>query len=194
MGDHKKRLNVSRAERKVKKRKLEDAIPDVPEDDTIGDPPKKIKLDENAPHTAHPQPAISSKSEISGTTNSRNSSGQPSSEHPTDASLIAGASDVPIEGQIGARKSKKERKAERKAKEAAEAAKEFSREAIAEVQPDASTSDLLDKNTPRDTKRKKNPAEKRQINHGARVDGSSSGKDKNKTPRFIVFIGMLLCQ
>ncbi|KAH8667428.1 hypothetical protein BGZ60DRAFT_528730 [Tricladium varicosporioides] len=198
-----KSSDPTRAERKAKKRKLEDAIPDLPgeenkdgEELSGGDEGKKrrkrIKNDEE----------LEAPVEETGKQRGRREKKERKQAERTEKEKQDGATekveekeDVKMRGvgttanEEGApRKSKKERKAERKAKEAAEAA------VATEAAKSTSNGDNKDEGA-KEKKSKKNNRNREKKRKGL-VTGASDtaveGEDKEKkSARFICFIGNL---
>lgn len=180
---------ASRAERKAKRRKLENSIPDIPddletesnhdgvsmkrkrplEDDTNGD--QTTSLDGNDE---------SSKKDKDSNHKSKKSKTKsfdipPSSTQPREPSDIA-------ETEVEPKKSKKERKAERKAKEAA-ASSIKDTEIGKQNDPDSNAVEESNETT----------VDKKKRQRGKKQRGGVSGaNEENKASRFIVFIGETL--
>lgn len=175
MAINKEEKGASRQERKAKKRKAEDAIPDVPEDN-IEVPETQATVVKKRKHSH----------EDGEDKDAKKAKGQP--EQPDEL----------VQDTAGERKSKKERKAERKAKEAAEKAALEAKAASAKPSTDtaaqslkddvptvsasAATTSTTDRPKP---KNNRNRAKKREAAAAALASGEA------KAPRFIVFIGNL---
>jgi len=204
MGVSKDTAGLSRAERKSKKRQLEDAIPDLPGDDQGGDEAiageeaegksKKRKrngdegdVDEEARKAAKKEKKRR-KSEAAAAAAAEGGDGEeggveiPAAAKKTKKSKSSKEDEVveaveEVQGEVGdeaPRKSKKERKAERKAKEAAEA------EAKPKEEEAVAGADEDGK-----------PAKKNNRNREKKRKAAAEGGEKEA--RFICFIGMFLC-
>lgn len=183
---------ASRAERKAKRRKLENSIPDIPEDietesnnDNAVSTKRKRALDDDAiDDQATP---LDSNEEISKknkeSTRKSKKTKTSSTDTPSLPIQIEDPSDI-AETEAAPKKSKKERKAERKAKEAAANATSATQEAKPAGKgngADVNTSGKSD-DTTAEKKRAKN-----------KKQGGVAGENaESKAARFIVFIGKLL--
>ncbi|PQE27781.1 hypothetical protein CJF31_00010046 [Rutstroemia sp. NJR-2017a BVV2] len=178
-------MGTSRAERKAKKRKLENSIPDVPEDletesanEEITSAKRKRDSHDGADGSAEQDAEKSERIEKSDRKAKRtkvNSTDAPSSSIPTgdqEASLL--------NDENAPKKSKKERKAERKAREAA----------AATATPETlATTTTPEQNAPEKASR----AESAKTNAGASVRKKqkvTDPKPEGKAARFIVFIAV----
>ncbi|RDL36064.1 uncharacterized protein BP5553_06676 [Venustampulla echinocandica] len=198
MGPIKKGSEVSRAECKAKKRKLEDAIPDIPGEDieTPDDAPSTEKASKKRKRSKEDGEGVDTeeserkarkkeKKEKKGKKDDGDKDEQP--EEPAEPAVEM-QDDAP-------RKSKKERKAERKAREAAEA-KENTKEAESlDAEPSKSNGD---NNTPaaaaaekKSKKSNPNREKKKASKTDGAADGEANGEVKSRASRFIVFIGNL---
>jgi nucleolar protein 6 len=207
MGNTSKSNDASRAERKAKKRKLEDAVPDLPGDVDIP------TLEETGDKTQSNDEGVKTKKRKGNSTveDGSVSVGKDRGQHKAtkikrtsadgskrneqtlgrDVALI----DESLQGQPATleysneditlptdeqpRKSKKERKAERKAKEAAEKAQaqEYPKEQGQEKNPSNEITSAGDKKSKKNNRNR----EKKRL---AKANG-----EEGKEPRFIVFIG-----
>jgi len=200
MGASKDTAGLSRAERKSKKRQLEDAIPDLPGDDQGVEEPKtgetsegKSKkrkrngdegdVDEEARKAAKKEKKRQ-KSEAAAAAEEGNNSdggaavaaadgGKKKKSSKKEAETVGAVEEAKGEVTEEARKSKKERKAERKAKEAAEAEAKPKEEAVVEGDGEVK------------------PAKKNNRNREKKRKAAAEGGEKEA--RFICFIGMLVC-
>jgi nucleolar protein 6 len=188
MGPPKNHQDATRAERKAKKRKLEDAIPDLPgeegEDVEIGegkvDGEKKIKKRKKSGEVVDGE----SKEERS----ARKKEKREKKEEAVETEPNFEESKVDEPAVEGPKKSKKERKAERKAKEAAEASK-LSVEVPA-TSNGAATSAEGKAGEKEGDKSKKNNRNREKKRKGANNTPIGGEEEKSKTPaKFIVFIG-----
>jgi nucleolar protein 6 len=213
MGGGKKGTDASRAERKAKKRKLEDAIPDVPGDNEIPEkleivkkseePPKKRKRehdDNDAGESGLTQEKQKKKDKKDKKDKKRNSKSNGQGELTPDA---IGAEEVVSKSEAEAektlesseipRKSKKERKAERKAREAAEAAANKDAEVPAETSAAGGSTEAPVAATTKEKKVKKDKKKQdKKGNSAAETQNTTNGNDEQsggKAARFIVFIG-----
>ncbi|RFU28133.1 hypothetical protein B7463_g8190, partial [Scytalidium lignicola] len=198
MGNSGKHSYSSAAERKAKKRKLEDAIPDIPgnDDEELEEPTapltkkNKRRIDTNKTVISTNE-ASTIDSGLSSLKNGGESKKQLlSREEIRNDGLVGTTRETQIEEQAAVKKSKKERKAERKAREAADGVKQSSGEASVSFQADVSPGDTMDMDT-KSQKKNEIRRENKKPTSGGRADRSTYEKDKNKAPRFIVFIGNL---
>lgn len=208
-----KEESVSRQERKAKKRKLEEAIPDVPGDldshdyepnDAVNGDKKKRKrnsiaeaeLEGNEVQQTKIKKAKNKKSKtITDTTAlGDDSTGNGSKGAAVDAAVCADDEAVAALEMDAPRKSKKERKAERKAKEAAEKiAVEEAAQSMAigngvvstqTVPPNRLVEEDASGEVKEKAKKNNRNREKKRAAKKAGVDGKEA-----KAARFIVFIG-----
>ena len=201
MGDGKKRTDATRAERKAKKRKLEDAIPDVPGDDGIPEtaeiaeseaaPAKKRKRDRDVDDGGEESGAVKEKKakkekkekKKKDKNSSSNGEPAPDAEEAVSEEKPGAETENTVENGEGPKKSKKERKAERRAREVAEAAANK----VVEDPAASSTTGAASAGAPvaaAGTKEKKPKSEKKK-----KQDPANGGGEK--AARFIVFIGTL---
>jgi hypothetical protein len=178
---------ISRAERKAKKRKLENSIPDVPEDletesanEEITSAKRKRDSHDGADGSAEQDAKKSERIEKSDREAKRtkvNSTDAPSSSIPTgdqEASLL--------DDENAPKKSKKERKAERKAREAAAAAAAAAtpETLAATTTPEQNAPDKASRVESAKTKAGTSVRKKQKV---------TDPKPEGKAARFIVFIG-----
>jgi nucleolar protein 6 len=205
MGGVKKGSEPSRAERKAKKRKLEDAIPDVPGDNDVAEEPEVTSKSEKAPKKRKRENEETDEKEVVGKKKSKKEKKEKSGrkEENGDVALDAGtkaelvtenkseADDV-VEGAQVPRKSKKERKAERKAREAAEAAASKTPVTTSTIDSESNGASI---STPviatKEKKPKKNQQNGKTSTEEKDTAKGSGVKTDGKAARFIVFIGTM---
>jgi nucleolar protein 6 len=187
-GDKSKRTDATRQERKAKKRKLEDAIPDVPGDNDIEvaetdaateQAPKKMKRDDN--DSGEDMPVVKEKKSRRQKREHRESKGEEQSLPGTETDAKAAENENGEEPK----KSKKARKAERRAREAAEAAA-TKKDQGEEPAAASNTAPPASGGTPAVAASK----EKMSRREKSRLNGN--GEKSEKAARFIVFIGTYL--
>jgi hypothetical protein len=210
MGGGKKGTDASRAERKAKKRKLEDAIPDVPGDNEIPEareivneseePPKKRKRDhdDNDAGESGMTQEKQKKKDKKDKKKNRKSNGQ---GELTPAAIgveeLVSKSEAEAENTLESsevsRKSKKERKAERRAREAAEAAANKDAEVRAETSAAGGSTEAPVAAAAKEKKVKKDKKKQdKKGNTAVKKQNATNGNDEQsggKAARFIVFIG-----
>jgi nucleolar protein 6 len=208
----KKGSDPSRADRKAKKRKLEDAVPDLPGDneaeertpsndksskkrkrtpdetevkETVDDKEKKSTKKEKKRKRVEEETALRLGNE--GTVEGLKSKKEPTADETSEETLVKSKGTAGIGEEP--KKSKKERKIERKAREAAEKA---TSQAVIHSQEDLKPTLEHESNgsatlaNSEEKKRKKNNRN-RKGNRKAALENGADGK----APRFIAFIGML---
>jgi nucleolar protein 6 len=196
MAPTKHHQDATRAERKAKKRKLQDAIPDLPEEkdhdllDNVGTEElvdKKVKKRKRdlAVET-------STADEMESREDKRARKKEKREKKPQEvAEPIQEEIPVGIDTEEAPRKSKKERKAERKAKEAAEALKTAAAPEAASNEDPSPTEHTVKA----ETAAKKNNRNCEKQRKGANKTPLNGEEEKAKTPaKFIVFIGMYTLQ
>lgn len=218
MGGGKKGADVSRAARKAKKRKLEDAIPDVPGDNDIArpelmtmtesnEPPKKRKRDHDEDVMSEDRSTKDKKKKKRGEKKDKKKD-KKSIDEGESGPEVANAEHIVSEKKPGAeadnavknedvpRKSKKERKAERRAREAAEAtAKEV--KGLSESNttgPESSVAPVAIPGKDKNAKKDKKKQDKKNSNASETQQNTNGEKSGRKGARFIVFIGKSLSQ
>lgn len=181
---------ASRAERKAKRRKLEDSIPDIPDDletesntDSVS-AKRKRNLDDDA----NEEQIVDGNGEITKKNKESNHKSKKTKTTLVDITSLpvqnGELSDI-AETEVAPKKSKKERKAERKAKEAAANATSKTQDTeTAAKKNDPDTNAVGDSD--QTTSTKKRAKNKKQ------GDGSGANAE-SKTSRFIVFVGEILC-
>jgi nucleolar protein 6 len=213
MGGIKKGSDPSRAERKAKKRKLEDAIPDVPGDNEIAEEPQIASRTEKPSKKRKREHEADADAEENGLTNGkqgrkekgakkskkrRNEEGGVALNGDIVEEVVSEKSgaeaDNALESSETPRKSKKERKAERKAREAAEAAANNADRAPA-VTSNRGSEDTGGPIAPaakeKKSKKNKQNQEKDGKDTAGKKDATNGNKEKTdgRAARFIVFIG-----
>ncbi|APA07273.1 hypothetical protein sscle_02g020430 [Sclerotinia sclerotiorum 1980 UF-70] len=180
---------ASRAERKAKRRKLENSIPDIPDDidiesinDSAVSSKRKRALEDDA--NEDQDIPLDHKGGLAKNKESNRKSKKPktSAETPSLPTRTRESSHV-METELAPKKSKKERKAERKAKEAAENTISTNQEAEAAARgkdQDTNATGSSDQTT----------AEKKRVK-SKKQGGVSGANTESKAARFIVFIGNL---
>ncbi|EHK97440.1 hypothetical protein M7I_6858 [Glarea lozoyensis 74030] len=191
MAPAKHHQDATRAERKAKKRKLQDAIPDLPEEkdqdslDNVGtgelmDKKVKKRKRDLAADTGTTDGTEGEEDKRARKKEKRKKKSQEVDEPIQEENPVESVTDE------APRKSKKERKAERKAKEAAEALKTA-------ADPEATSKDHpnAEENTVKtDTAAKKNNRNREKQRKSANKTPLNGEEEKPKTPaKFIVFIG-----
>ncbi|CAD6447816.1 307b0a56-3876-49b9-a6fa-28a4b3a4c887 [Sclerotinia trifoliorum] len=180
---------ASRAERKAKRRKLENSIPDIPDDndiESIDDSAVSSKRKRALEDDANEDQAIPldhnedlAKNKES---NRKSKKTKTSAETPSQPARIRESSHV-TETEPAPKKSKKERKAERKAREAAENTISTNQEAEAAARGN-------DQDTKAPGSSDQTTAEKKRVK-SKKQGGASDANTESKASRFIVFIGNL---
>ncbi|TVY21617.1 putative RNA-binding protein [Lachnellula arida] len=205
MGSSSKKGNndATRAERKAKKRKLEDAIPDLPGEEVVGEEkPKKRKrsADEDAVEEKAAKKEKKSKTDKDAVEDEDKEARRAAkkakkalkAEQSRTAAVELAVQEPVAEAEEEApKKSKKERKAERKAKEAAETAAVANGTAAKDAKGanDSTSKEEADGDAEQKKSKKnnRNRAEKRKRDAAAKESGEEAGK----AARFICFIGNL---
>ncbi|RDW77411.1 hypothetical protein BP6252_05464 [Coleophoma cylindrospora] len=209
MGPPKKEAGLSRAERKSKKRKAEDAIPDLPggedngdadEQDTIdikSEPSKKRKRSGEETESVAESPFKERKSAKREKKAKKDKKGDAeATAEPIDVESAPVESADASEEATTAKKSKKERKAERRAKELAEGGKKEEEKTFeatgesADVAVDAAPTDGKAVTAKADGEQA--PKKKNNRNRDKkRKAKAEAAEGEQKAARFIVFIGNL---
>ncbi|KAH8601956.1 hypothetical protein B0O99DRAFT_607821 [Bisporella sp. PMI_857] len=177
MGNSRKPSDLSRAERKNKKRQLEDAVPDLPGDEDM-------QVDDGGG-----KPSKKRKREMLGGDDVEKRIRTEVVEGKKSASGGEAVEDAAEQTDEAPRKSKKERKAERKAKEAAEAkaAKENPPARPEEEEEEQDERGEQGEDMPIDAEKPK----ARKNNRNREKKRKAAAEGPGKEPRFIVFIGNL---
>ncbi|TVY28816.1 putative RNA-binding protein [Lachnellula hyalina] len=198
MGSSSKKGNndATRAERKAKKRKLEDAIPDLPGEEVVVDEKPKKKRKRSADEDVVEEKAAKKekkskkdKDAVADEDKEARSAAKKAkkalkAEQSETAAVELAVQELVAEEEVP-KKSKKERKAERKAKEAAETATAANgtaaKDSTSKEEADGDGEEKKSK------KNNRNRAEKRKREAAAKETGEEGGK----AARFICFIGNL---
>lgn len=211
---------MSRAERKVKKRALEDAIPDLPgdneaevaevqkaekkskkrkrdgeEDAEVTEESKKVKKDKKDKKkrrkTEEEDVIEEAKDEQKVEKKEKKSKKDKKEKREEEAPQPVEADTVMAEETEAPKKSKKERKAERKAKEAAEAATKGPAPTDGEAPPNTN-GEATEESADKKSKKNNRNRKKKRKSTSANGDTTQSEEGKSsKAARFIVFIGNL---
>ncbi|TVY57566.1 putative RNA-binding protein [Lachnellula cervina] len=203
MGSSSKKGNsdATRAERKAKKRKLEDAIPDLPGEEVVAEEkPKKRKrsADEDVVEEKAAKKEKKSKTDKDVVEDEDKEARKAAKKakkalkaEQSGTAAVELAVQEPVAEEEAPKKSKKERKAERKAKEAAETAAVANGTAAKDAQgaKDPTSKEEVDGDAEQKKSKKnnRNRAEKRKRDAAAKESGEEGGK----AARFICFIGNL---
>lgn len=201
MGSSSKKGNsdATRAERKAKKRKLEDAIPDLPGEEVVAEEkPKKRKrsADEDVVEEKAAKKEKKSKTDKDVVEDEDKEARKAAKKakkalkaEQSGTAAVELAVQEPVAEEEAPKKSKKERKAERKAKEAAETAAVANGTAAKDAQgaKDPTSKEEVDGDAEQKKSKKnnRNRAEKRKRDAAAKESGEEGGK----AARFICFIG-----
>lgn len=210
MGGTKKGTDPSRAERKAKKRKLEDAIPNIPGDNEIEvepeilsqseKPVKKRKRDqadaeEDSIDEQQKKKEKKEKKEKKDKKNKKSDEeggNAPGGDETEDLPKKSEEANGAVENSDIPKKSKKERKAERKARDAAEAAANGEAKSPAVTSTPGSGAVVVAAAATKEKKPKKNKQNQEKKAPGEKGTANGSGeKTDGKAARFIVFIGKL---
>ncbi|KAJ8058525.1 hypothetical protein OCU04_012708 [Sclerotinia nivalis] len=180
---------ASRAERKAKRRKLENSIPDIPNDidtESINDSAVSSKRKRALEDDANDDQTIplDHDGEVAKNkeSNRKSKKTKTSAETPSLPTQIRESSDV-TETEVAPKKSKKERKAERKAREATENTISTNQEAEATARGNGQDTNAT-RSSDQTTAEKKRVKSKKQ-------GGVPGANAESKAARFIVFIGNL---
>ncbi|KIN07670.1 hypothetical protein OIDMADRAFT_16260, partial [Oidiodendron maius Zn] len=212
MGGGKKGTDTSRAERKAKKRKLEDTIPDVPGDNSITEPDLTITTPSEEPQKKRKRDNDDDVARGDGVTKDKkkkkekkdkkkdkksNNEGEAESKALNAEAVVSKdnsgvGADNAVENGDAPKKSKKERKAERRAREAAEvAAKDGETPESTSTRHESSGAAALTPGKDKKAKKDKKKQDKMASTASEKQQSTISGKSGGKDARFIVFIGSL---
>ncbi|ESZ89462.1 hypothetical protein SBOR_10153 [Sclerotinia borealis F-4128] len=180
---------ASRADRKAKRRKLENSIPDIPDDletesndDNALSTKRKRALDDNENDgQATPRDVDQEIAKTNKESSHKSKKTKTASADTSSLPLQIGEPSDIKEAEVSLKKSKKERKAERKAREAAADTNQEAKTAAKQNDRDSNSTGRSDPTT---TEKKRVKSKKQ-----AGVPGTNA---ESKASRFIVFIGEML--
>ncbi|TVY48119.1 putative RNA-binding protein [Lachnellula occidentalis] len=197
--------DATRAERKAKKRKAEDAIPDLPGEDVVAEEkPKEKKRKRSADEDVVEEEKAAKKEKKSKSKKDKDAvedvdedkeakraakkAKKASKAEPSETSAVELPVQEPVTEEEAPKKSKKERKAERKAKEAAETAAAANGTAAKDP---TSKEEVAGDGDAEEKKSKKNNRNRAKKRDAAAKGTGEEGEKAAAAARFICFIGNL---